>query len=1271
MYTYFEQIRRLMLLTGTVLAVLNTSAGALTVERAFSWHSGVFDESATEIIDFDSRSQRIFSVNADAGQVEILALHADSLEHLSALDMSDYGDGVNSLAVSRSLLAVAVEAEKTGERGSIEVFSIADPAAEPVHLKSFPAGYLPDMVTFTHGGSHILAANEGEPAEDYSIDPVGSVTLIDLRGGVQNAQAQEVLFDSFNESKAELQESGVRIFGGVKEIALTGYDASAGTITCDADLSTDWEALYAVLAYTKLDDGETEDDEEKYRIVEVNAAESTIVLSDKLDSDINGVKSLYIADKSSSVAQDLEPEYITVSADDREALIALQENNAFAVLDIEEATFTAIKPLGYKDHSRDGMGLDASEDEDAVTIQAEPLMGMYQPDAICTFVHAGTTYYLSANEGDAREYDVFEEEWKIKDLVLDPATFPTADALQKKSRLGGLKITNTLGDTDGDGDMDQLYVYGARSFSVWSDSATLIWDSGDDFEQITADSLPKNFNSDNDEHSFDSRSGNKGPEPEAVTTGIVNGTPYAFIGLERVGGVMIYDLSTPEKPTFVSYVNHRDFSAPFGDETAAEIEAIGDLGPECIRFIPAAASPKNRAMILVSNEVSGSITVFELGEAEYPVTLLHNNDAESRLINLGEDQPDFGGAARFASLAENLRAAEKRRGNAVYMLSSGDNFLAGPVFNASLDLPAGEPFYDTRVMEQIGYDAVCIGNHDFDFGPAVLADFIAGFSDETPFLSCNINVSAVDTLQSLADAGRIVPQVILGEGDERLGVIGAVTPEIARISSPGKVAVHADLAARIQTQIDALQSEGVTRIVLISHLQSIENDLALAADLSGVDVMIAGGGDELLANAGTPLIPGHKEKVYGDYPLMAEDADGIHLPVVTTPGHYAYLGRLSLTFDGAGKITRIDPGSGPIAVSQSESFLYTVGEKSDMSDDIIAPIAETLEDLGNTLVAEVGVALNAVREQVRTRETNGGNLIADALRWQAAQVHPDFGAAAPHIAMQNGGGIRNSVSKGVGDTITALTTWDMLPFPNFVTIVEELSAAELKEVLENAVSRVEQTDGRFAQISGFSFGYSSDSLPRLLDTAGEVTQQGRRILSATLDDGTPLIADGSPVEGAPAVNLATINFLAGGGDHYPLNHRSAVSLGITYQQALVNYLTDSLGGTVSEALYPAGGQGRINDAATPLLTTAEPRDGIHLIRAVAGRLEMRLNLSVPQEVSLRIFNVQGRAVTPKISKAFDAGRVRISHSLADLAPGIYLLQYSAGDFSGVRRIGIE
>jgi len=254
--------------------------------------------------------------------------------------------------------------------------------------------------------------------------------------------------------------------------------------------------------------------------------------------------------------------------------------------------------------------LDASNEDDGINIRNWPARGMYQPDAIAAYEADGETYLVTANEGDARDYDGFSEETRVAELLLDWSIFPNAAELQMEENLGRLNTTTVNGDVDGNGLVEEIYSYGARSFSIWDSNGNQIFDSGNQFEQITAEMVPAIFNSNGATESFDSRSDDKGPEPEAVTVGEVDGRTYAFIGLERMGGIMVYDVSEPTAPRFIEYVNSTDFTAP--------AEEAGMIGPEGLKFVAAADSPTGTPLLLVAAEVSGDTTIYEIssGAAE-------------------------------------------------------------------------------------------------------------------------------------------------------------------------------------------------------------------------------------------------------------------------------------------------------------------------------------------------------------------------------------------------------------------------------------------------------------------------------------------------------------------------------------------------------------------------------------------------------------------------------------------------------------------------------
>jgi 5'-nucleotidase len=312
---------------------------------------------------------------------------------------------------------------------------------------------------------------------------------------------------------------------------------------------------------------------------------------------------------------------------------------------------------------------------------------------------------------------------------------------------------------------------------------------------------------------------------------------------------------------------------------------------------------------------------------------------------------------------------------------------------------------------------------------------------------------------------------------------------------------------------------------------------------------------------------------------MATNRDGAAVPVVTTAGQYSYLGKLVVTFDPEGNLVSVDEKvSGPIRIALADGP-NRVRIDCDLKISVVDKIDEELKVL-NDPIASNEVALDGRRTEVRFVETNQGNLMADALLWQVYRLAADYGTLTPDVAIQNGGGIRNDLVIPIGE-IRELDTFDIAPFANFVTVVEGVTRSQFKQVLENAVSRAVDGDvdggtGRFAQVSGFSFEWSETGNAQVFDAFGSVKTTGTRIQKVVLDSGEVIVGGGRVVPGAP-LTVATIDFLARGGDEYPFQGAPFTVLGVSYQQALANYIQFSagLGGIITAEDYPEGGEGRI------------------------------------------------------------------------------------------------
>jgi Ca2+-binding RTX toxin-like protein len=637
---------------------------------------GTFTGSGAEIPAFDPLTQRTFVVSGGA-TLEVLDGSDPANPTLAnSIDLSAFGTA-NSVAVKNGIVAIAIESENTQAPGVVAFYDV-----DGNFLSAVTVGALPDMLTFSPDGKKVLVANEGEPSsynQPDSVDPEGSVSIIDLSNGVLNLNQSNVVtadFTAFNNQKDALLAQGVRIFG-------------------------------------------------------LNA----------------------------TVAQDFEPEYITVSSDSKTAWVTLQENNAIAILDLETGKITDIKPLGYKDHSLAGNGLDSSDRDGAINIQTRPVLGMYLPDAIASFTVNGQTYLITANEGDAREYDGLEEEARINSLTLDPTAFPNASALRNNAVLGRLNVTNTLGDTDGDGDFDQLYAFGARSFSIWDAQGNLVFDSGDQLEQITAALVPTNFNSDGTPASFDTRSDNKGSEPEGVVTGVINGRTYAFIGLERIGDVIVFDVTNPTSPSFVQYIDNP-----------------GDIAPEGLAFVSAEESPTGQPLLIVASEVSGTTTTYEISTANglgyKPV--INGNDGNNTLNGgtVGEIFYGFGGND-VINTGEGNNNAFAGDGNDVINAGAGNDILNSGNGNDTVNAGEGK----NQVYAGTGNDVVTAGaGDDVIYGGDGNDRIFAGEGVNTVFAGSGDDLIYGGSRADYIDAGAGRDTIFASEGNNVvLGRQGADT----------------------------------------------------------------------------------------------------------------------------------------------------------------------------------------------------------------------------------------------------------------------------------------------------------------------------------------------------------------------------------------------------------------------------------------------------------------------------------------------------------------
>lgn len=331
-------------------------------------------------------------------------------------------------------------------------------------------------------------------------------------------------------------------------------------------------------------------------------------------------KGLRLGKPGNALADVVEPLSVAVTPDSRLAWVTLGRNNALARVTLDPPAITDIFALGTKDFSQPGYGLDASDEDGAVRIRPWPVYGLFQPDGIGVIHAADRDYLITANPGDAWDDAGDGKDLRVADLKLDPSAFPDP-TIKEPANLGRLRVSHSEGDIDADGNIGRLYAFGARSFAIWSSTADLVFDSGDALEQITARAFPRNFNAPDDTNTFDACSSTRGPEPQRLTVTEIGERTYAFITLERIGGIVAYDVTDPRAPRFETYINSRNFAVDpettcrKGKKMSTECRAAGDLKPETVSVIPATESPIGAPLLIATFKATDSIAIFRIETA--------------------------------------------------------------------------------------------------------------------------------------------------------------------------------------------------------------------------------------------------------------------------------------------------------------------------------------------------------------------------------------------------------------------------------------------------------------------------------------------------------------------------------------------------------------------------------------------------------------------------------------------------------------------------------
>ncbi|REC49546.1 choice-of-anchor I family protein [Chryseobacterium pennipullorum] len=510
--------------SATVYIVDNDKPAPVPSHQIQLNYIGSFDpsgnnSSSTEIVIHDPATQRLFTISSITDVFDIIDFSdpmAPSV--IKTVNMAPYG-GITSIAVKNGIIAAASPHSDPQQNGSVVFFDI-----NGNFLKQVTVGALPDMVTFTPDGTKAVTANEGEPNDAYTIDPEGTISIIDISGGISNLSQNNVTTLNFN-----------------------SFDSQVVSLTATG-----------------------------LRKVRTN----------------------------NTLSQDLEPEYITISADSQKAWVTLQENNAIAEVNLTTKTITNIWGLGKKDMSIPGNGFDASDNNGEVLIANWPVKAYYIPDAVQNYKIGNTNYIVTANEGDEKDLSGYSERTTVgaNTYTLDPVIFPQSSILKAAYNLGRFRVSSATGNTDGDAEFEEIAALGARSFSIFNaDTQQHVYDSGDQFERYIAAYQPLLFNADNESNAVKNRSRAKGPEPEGVALGNINGQTFAFITLERTGGVMVYNISDPAHPTFTDYKHSRSTSA-YG----------GDNGPEGIIYIAPENTTTGKGYVIIANEISGTLSTYEV-----------------------------------------------------------------------------------------------------------------------------------------------------------------------------------------------------------------------------------------------------------------------------------------------------------------------------------------------------------------------------------------------------------------------------------------------------------------------------------------------------------------------------------------------------------------------------------------------------------------------------------------------------------------------------------
>jgi 2',3'-cyclic-nucleotide 2'-phosphodiesterase (5'-nucleotidase family) len=878
-----------------------------------------------------------------------------------------------------------------------------------------------------------------------------------------------------------------------------------------------------------------------------------------------------------------KPEGLTIRDD---GALVLNYDNDFGTEGAKGNAFTVVSfdRAGFDSSDRDVDG-SSGKGNQYRPVSGLPVYGLTMPDGIATYTDAqGRQFLLAAGEGDSREYEP-DKGNIFYDLTRADATtqinstafhdHPGVSALNAafQSATGiartRLNLLNDYGDITGDGKVDKAFSIGSRSLRIYDDKGNVVFDSSSALENL-ANSLgyfTSSYNRDDD----------KGTEPEMVEVFTVNGSTYAFVALERT-------------PTSVAAVF--DVTNPYAVVAVDPIVFPGAQRVEGLTFLTTATNAARS--VIASSEGNDLVSLVDF-PIPYRLQLLHLSDGEAGLL-----------ASQTAPYLAGLVDGFDNTYANTLILAGGDNFIPGPFLNGGTDISvrdelnavtgstismaatANHPIgaVDIAIHNLIGVEASTIGNHEFDLGPRIFRDTFTKASGwvgaQFPYLSANLDFSGdadlkgsfTDTTttagleEAAAQKGKIVPSAVVTKNGEKIGLVGATTQIIEKISSTGGIEVKgfngdgserddmALLASQLQPVIDDLISQGVNKVILMAHLQQIANEKALAPLLRGVDIILAAGSNTRLGDSNDQAVafPGHDAKFADTYPIVTKGADGGTTLIVNTDNEYTYLGRLVVDFDAQGRIIpgSVDPlVSGAYAATaanvakawnvteaQLATTAFAEGTKAENVQDLTDAVQAVISSKDSQIWGFSNVYLEGERAFVRSEETNLGDLTADANLFYAKGIDPTV-----VISLKNGGGIRSQIGSvdvvsGAKETTLAnpsankpeggVSTLDIensLRFNNSLSLVT-VSASKLKELLEHGIAQY-PNQGRFPQVGGLAFSFD------LTKPAGS------RILNLAIQDNQgndlDVVVRGGALAGDPSrtFRMVTLNFLASGGDSYP------------------------------------------------------------------------------------------------------------------------------------------